>query len=854
MRGAGARLVRAQWAPLAALAALTFVAAVLCVAVPSRTAGGYDRAAVAAVGQDADIRVQGTAKGTTAFSAVPSEAALDSNGIAWRDLLPGALRRATGEAEPSATTDGDNLEGHYSKPRILYLGWVPGAQRRIRMVSGAEPYNKPGATSGDMQIMVSRKYADQLGYKVGDTMVMGAFTLRITGLFEPTDPTDQYWGPRARILHSVIEFLPNSNIQVDAGTALIDRPAYARLTTNPDLALNFSWRFPIRRDAVSAGDARAMGRELDAYRSAVAGRSDMFHCEVRTLLDNRLEEFDARLHVAQSVLGLAFGGLVAVAAGVLLLAAGLLGERLRPILGLMRARGASLRQLAVPGCGPPTLAVVPAAGLGYAVGRLLDQGPPQASSIYALCVLVAAVLFISAAIVWRERGGGLGAAATQRDDLGTARPSRWRFALDTVLVVLAVIGVVLLRRRGPEAGGDPLIAAVPVLLGVALGALVLRVYPYLLRVGQPFLRRRKGAVAFLGLARAARQNLVGALPVVVLLLAAAVAGFTATVDTALRTGQVRASWAETGAEARIEAGTLDEAGLRRLRAVPGVTEALRVRVINTATAGGNTAPITVVGLDLDAYRRLAPDVPDIPDGKVLATPLAVRTMGGRTATLSRSGMDPTRVTVAAEINRFPGQDTNSAFVVVPDTMVATATGFPSQVFVFGKVNGTALRAAAPGRDVVVRQDVLRDMTRLPLVSVVHDTFLGGALIGGAFGLLAVLFVLVVGARARARTIAHLRAVGLSRRQSRALALVEIAPVLLCATAAGWVLGLLLPEITGPVVDLRPYTGGYAVTAHVPDLPALLGLVGALLLAAAAAVAVDRAFDAHPGTVLRSGDS
>ncbi|WP_308210188.1 CRISPR-associated protein Cas5 [Actinomadura madurae] len=146
------------------------------------------------------------------------------------------------------------------------------------------------------------------------------------------------------------------------------------------------------------------------------------------------------------------------------------------------------------------------------------------------------------------------------------------------------------------------------------------------------------------------------------------------------------------------------------------------------------------------------------------------------------------------------------------------------------------------------------MTRLPLVSVVHETFQSGALIAGVLGLLAVLLVLVVGARARGRTIAHLRALGLSRRQSRALALVEIAPVLLCAVGAGWVLGLLLPDITGPVVDLGPYTGGFAATAHVPGLSALLGLLAALLLAAAAAAAVDRAFDTDPGNVLRTGDS
>ncbi len=144
------------------------------------------------------------------------------------------------------------------------------------------------------------------------------------------------------------------------------------------------------------------------------------------------------------------------------------------------------------------------------------------------------------------------------------------------------------------------------------------------------------------------------------------------------------------------------------------------------------------------------------------------------------------------------------------------------------------------------------MTRDPMVTVVHETFRNGALIGGVFGLLAVLLVLVVGARARGRTVAHLRALGLSRRQSRGLALVEIAPVLLCAVGAGW-------ARPAPARDHRPGRRPAPLhrrlrrhRAH-PGLAALLGLIGALLLAAAAAIAVDRLFDTRPGTALRTGD-
>ncbi|MEU9872188.1 CRISPR-associated protein Cas5 [Actinomadura sp. NPDC048021] len=855
MRSAGTRLARAQWAPLTALAVLMLVSALLAVAVPSRTTAGYDRAAAAAVGADADIHVKGEAGGSAAFAAVPGDAALNSHALAWRDRLPRSLAGVVGEPESSVTSPGDRVEGDFRRPRILYLGWEPGAWRRVRLVSGRYPFNKPGQTSGDIDVLVAKRYADQLGYKAGDRIDLGGRGVRISGLYAPLNAADQFWRPRARILHPTVEYLPNSTIEADAGTALIDATAYSRLTRDPHLKLLYDWRFPVRTGAVSAEQTRVMVRDLDAFRSAVEGRADLFPCEVSTALDNRLKEFIERLHTAQSVLGLAFGGLVAVAAGLLLLAAGLFGERLRPLLGVMRARGASLRQLAAPACGLTALAAVPSALLGYAAGRLLDAGPPQAASLYAIGLLVLAVLGVSATMVLRERGGGLGSVAERRDDLVAARPSRRRLVMDGLLVVLAVIGVVLLRERGPSAGTDPLVAAVPALLGAALGVLVLRAYPYLLRAAGPLLRRRTGAVAFIGLARAARQNLVGALPLAVLLLAATIAGFTSTVDTALRIGQERASWAETGAEARVEAGALDEAGLRRIRAVPGVTGAVRVRVIARASSATDPAPVTVVGVDLDAYRRLAPEVPGIPDTSgALVSPLAARTLGSGTVTLGRAGMDPVTVKPSGQIARFPGQEKNSAFVIVPYRTVAGATGFPSHVFLAGgHIDVKALRAAAPGDDIVLRQRVLREMTGLPLVSVVHETFRNGALAGGAYGLLAVLLMLVVGARARGRTIAHLRALGLSRRQSRRLALVEVAPVLLCAVGAGWVLGLLLPEITGPAVDLRPYTGGFAVTAHVPGLPALLGLLAALLLAAAAAIAVDRAFDADPADALRTGE-
>ncbi|WP_207401207.1 FtsX-like permease family protein, partial [Actinomadura roseirufa] len=414
----------------------------------------------------------------------------------------------------------------------------------------------------------------------------------------------------------------------------------------------------------------------------------------------------------------------------------------------------------------------------------------------------------------------------------------------------------------------PLIAAVPVLLGGALGVLVLRAYPFLLRAAGRVLRRGRGAVAFLGVARASRQGLIGGVPLIVLLLAATVAGFASTVEAALQRGQSHAAWASVGADARISAERFEPDVAARVGALPGVTATARARVVHDLRPASGSARVTLIALDLEAYREVSPGrLPAHPSGALLS-PAAARELGPGPVTLGGPGFDPIRLTPSGRVKEFPGEGPDTAFAVVPYGTLTGTKAFPTDVFVRGDPDPAALRGALRAsvpkvaitggldQSVLVRRDVLRGMTGAPLVDVVHDTFRDAALIGGGYGLLTVLLVVVVGARARGRAVARLRVLGLSRRQSRGLALVEIAPVPLCSAGAGWALGLLLPRVTGPVVDLRPYTGGVAAAAnHAIDPAALPAPLGALLLAAAAAVAVDRAFDARRrlGGVLRTGD-
>lgn len=76
----------------------------------------------------------GEAGGSTAFAAVPSEAALGANAISWQQRLPRSLSDVSGEPESSVTSSVNTVEGTFRRPRLLYLGWDPGAWRRIRLV------------------------------------------------------------------------------------------------------------------------------------------------------------------------------------------------------------------------------------------------------------------------------------------------------------------------------------------------------------------------------------------------------------------------------------------------------------------------------------------------------------------------------------------------------------------------------------------------------------------------------------------------------------------------------------------------------------------------------------------------
>ena len=121
-------------------------------------------------------------------------------------------------------------------------------------------------------------------------------------------------------------------------------------------------------------------------------------------------------------------------------------------------------------------------------------------------------------------------------------------------------------RPATSAAFDPFLALAPVLVGVAVALITIRLYPYPVRAIGWLAARRRDLVAVLGLRTIGRDPAAAYLPLLVLMLTVAIGSFTSVVRVTVDRGQVDDSWRQVGADYRIEngnGGTLAPRSTRR---------------------------------------------------------------------------------------------------------------------------------------------------------------------------------------------------------------------------------------------------------------------------------------------------
>jgi len=728
-----------------------------------------------------------------------------------------------------------------------------------------------------LQVAVTGATAARFGLRPGSRLGMAPdVTLEVTGIVTPTDPGSAFWGvdpiaaaPELSVPPPLRDAPPSAAPPYWKGSCFIS-PAEVPLleTTRP---VTVSWVVPLSVAHLSAGQVTGLTGRLSGALAVGGLVSNSGHLTDQVPLSTGLlavlAGFTAEDQAIGDVLGLMYVSLAAIGVVTVVLAAALVATRRGREFAVMRARGASLRQVAWRALASSAALTLPAAAAGAGLAVLLTPGQGTAVAWWlGACALAAALAGVPLVAMARLRAASGGRRRRAHLTAGAAGATARRIALARRVVVegglaaAAVGGIIVLRRQGLSAGGVDVFSSVaPVLVAILAAIAVVHVYPVVLRLLLRLARGRDGVSAFVGLSRATRAAPAAIAVVFALVLALAVVAFGTMIDDAVHRGDVAESWSEVGADAVINASTspraLTPAAAREIAAVPGAAATAVVAVSPGTLASGSVVTAAVV--NPAAYARLVAGTPApaFPAASLArrAGPVPVLVSASAAEALPSGGTGLTigarRLTVrpVGRARAVPGVATvpgvaAGSFVVLPSWALGGALPSPSVMLVVGphlddgRLAAT-VRRVLPGASVTDRRSALAALTGAPLPTAAHDSIIEGAAAAAAFSALILLISLLMSAQSRDMTMARLATMGLARGQARWLVGMETLPQVAAAIAGGVASALVLGPLIAPSISLAAFTGSAAgVAIRTEPVPLVACAVGLILVAAAALAA------------------
>ena len=752
-----------------------------------------------------------------------------------------------------------------------------------------------------LQVAVTQATATRFHLHPGSRLQAAGRAVLVTGIIRPLRPASSFWTVDPVAAAPQLTYpTPDSPPYLSSGAfvSAAELPALQGYLSAPLRAL---WSFPLGLAGVTADQAAGLARELAAvgYLPAAtsvgtslntsAGPAATIQVSLSSGLASSLPSFVATDDAVQRVLSLMFVSLAVIAAVVVLLGARLVAARRHGEFTMMRARGASLRQVGALALGGGAAAALPAAALGVGAAVAVTPGPasPLAWWLAGLIVL-AALAGPPVLAAWQQRTprrAAAGPAPARR--MATAR----RWVADAALVLGAVGGLVLLRQQGlpPPGQVDLFTSAAPVLVAVPVALLVMRGYPVLLRQLARLSRRRRGVVLLVGFARGRAAAQAGVLPAFALVLAFAVIAFAGMARSAVASADVAASWQVAGADAVVTAPAvgpgITPAAQRQITAVPGVRRWATVAVAQGTSGQGLQLPVVIV--EPGQYAALTATTPGpafpaaaLARGAASASPAsadqssaspsggtvpALISPAGRVILGPRSGLyvagRQLRIRVAGTVSAIAGGPAGTQFAVLPRWALGAQAPTPTVLVLTGsRLDQAALvraaKRAVPGAAVTLRSQVQAAIANAPLPHGGFVTFAQGAAAAAGFSLLVVLLTLVLGARSRELTLARLATMGLAADQSRRIVAVETLPAILAAAVGGTACALLLVPLAGPAVNLAAFTGTPVTVPLRADPVAIVAAAVALLLLGGLTLTISSrlARSRGPAQALRLGET
>ncbi|MDQ6682861.1 MAG: FtsX-like permease family protein [Chloroflexota bacterium] len=763
-----------------------------------------------------------------------------------------------------------------------------------------------------LEVAVSRTTAARLGLKVGDRLPIALAPnapiqivpeqpvnpeVLVTGIFEPIDAAGDYWMADRRLLAPRIE----TTIEGDTfyGAALAGAGSFMQLTQQSGLTgYTMTWRYQVdptrvRVDAAPGLLADLRRATLDLQRaspgSPMFGGTPLGSPRLASGLPQLIGAYAAAQAPAVALLTVLCGGVAAIGAALLLLLGVSMAERRLATIAILRTRGASLAELLLSATAEGALvAALPAAMAALVVAVALPAVTGRFQVIGAAAVAVGTLVCLVAP--------ALATSVRHLADAGARRVAKLdprRLAAELSVVALAGAGVLLLQRRGLAGSAvgadampaaDPFLAGVPVMLSLAVGLAVLRLYSIPLRALAALAARSRSAAAVLALRRSSRGSAAAHLPLVVLLLSASVVSFGAVIASTVENGQVQAAWLAVGADYRVSAPAGETFPTNvELAQVPGVEAEARaaVREATFGLGGSNLTDTHLIGLDVRAYERV-----------VVGTPIAATFPSALTAKASASGSDrdPIPSVVASLVSgrdvrvgdrlllvvdqqtyssvvvgvrdAFPGVP--GSFVLVDRQVLRSALGHaaPELTALYVRApnvpDGTMRRAARAETSlasVASRSVEYERMHGGPLVAATLLAFVVASALAALYTGLALVAMVLVTAPARDRDLILLRTLGLGRRQGVWLTAIEQLPPAVIAIGIGLPLGVAIAGLVLPGLGLDALMGSLPAGRLVVPWSNLLaiGLAFSAVAVVAVTVAAVSARDAKLAGALRIGE-
>ncbi len=767
------------------------------------------------------------------------------------------------------------------------------------LVQGAMPDRATSPAGADrpgfFQVAVTEQTAATFHLSVGETLTLAsaaatAIQLQVTGILKVRDPAGDFWSYDVtaavpQLIQPPGEDPPywQSDLFVGQGEVGALQAAFSGQNRSLvyalplDLSHLTSDQAQPLADAIVTATSDSIDLPLpgDAGTQGVPTELPVDLAGGPTLL---LGQFLSQRQAVDAVLSMVVGSLAALGAAVLLLCILLLAERRSAEFTLLRARGASGRQVALLAARASAISVIPAAA-GMLLGGALVPSPLPIVADWWVPALIALVALagpgVAAAIRYRARAAKStdrwsAAAVGVRTPRAGARRDRIRRAVGSAAAfVLCVGAVAVLRHYG--SGSNLLAALSPFLIAVPIAIGIYYLTPPVVRALTLAAARRRDAVPFIAMARASRGSTIAWLPSLALVLTLAVVAVGSIVHDTVGSGEVDSSWASVGADDVITAPSsstgFSPAAVHALTTLPGVARSAAAGVVNpgffTLTPISSHLPTgtTVVVVDPAHYSALTAGTPaaQLPSGlaepadphapvPVIASAMVAADIApGSSMVINGVHFPIKQVGVTTATAALPGAD---EFVILPPWVLGRygiTAAPPSVLMLDGGINATTLTATlhrvAPGASLTQRATALSALTHAPFQADTFDTLDLSMLAAALLAVVALLAGLTMGARSREQALARLATMGLSRRQANRLVLLENLPALAAALIGGVVCTLAIAALIGPGIDLGVFTG----TEHGVPLqvdPLTLTLAGAAIAVTAAVALAGHTAAAH----------